>query len=96
MWFECIYAVIWVIRTLQLRDASKTDFPWHYGIENMFFSLYREKCKDAGAGSLRDVEGDGETGDRGAVDICYDLLCATESSETRTRTLSPVHGIYFK
>ena len=51
----------------------------------MVFSLYREKCK-----------GDGEAGDRGGVDICYDLLCATERSETRTRTLSPVHGILFK
>ena len=88
--------MIWVICTLQLRDASETGISMALCIENVFFTLYREKCKDAGAGSLRDVEGDGEAGDRGRVNICYDLLCATESSKTHTQTLSPVHSILFK
>ena len=38
----------------------------------------------------------GMSREMGGVDICYDLLCATESSETRTRTLSPIHGILFQ
>ena len=53
MWFECIYAVIWVICTLQLHDVSETGISMALCIENVFFSLYREKCKDPGAGSLQ-------------------------------------------
>ena len=46
MWFK------WPFVPCNCAMHPKLDFPWHYGIKNMFVALYRVKWKDVGVGKF--------------------------------------------